>query len=119
MIIQNFVLSLSDFLTFYFNQINEIQKDVEKRRGQEAAFLFKEDKLPPSVSKITIVELYAHIGQLQKQIKLLSTICFMKKFIDEREGLSDEVTDVKDGRKHLKDEVMTGKTLKSQFQHDI
>ena len=59
MILQNFVLSISDFLTFYYNQINEIQKEVEQRRKQEATFLFREYNAPSS--KMTVVELNTHI----------------------------------------------------------
>ena len=40
MILQNFVLAISDFLTFYYNQINEAWRQVEQRREFEDEHLF-------------------------------------------------------------------------------
>lgn len=92
-----FSLSVADFLAFYQSQIIDFPNKVQTRRKFEDALIFnqqdvtdvksaeavkKSESLPNSASPPTLLDLLTHLSPLLAQLKLLATICFTKKFID-------------------------------------
>ncbi|CDW78602.1 lissencephaly type-1-like motif-containing protein [Stylonychia lemnae] len=126
MILQNFVLALSDFLTFYYNQINELWSGVEARRKYEDLTMFNivadESTQKQINSQMTILELCIHTSQLQKQIRLMATICFTQKFIKDLEQIDDKKViseQLQEKTEDLKKVIYHGKNLREKFQIDI
>jgi hypothetical protein len=96
-ILQAFSLSVADFLSFYQSQIIDFPNKVQTRRKFEDALIFnrqgvadvksaeavqKSELLSNSASPPTLLDLLTHLSPLLTQLKLLATICFTKKFID-------------------------------------
>ena len=76
MIMQNFVLSIQEFLTFYQNYCNNLLSQVNARRFQESTLL----KLDLIDRDITVIELSVHMGPLIKQIKMLAAVSLHQRF---------------------------------------
>jgi len=96
-ILQAFSLSVADFLSFYQSQIIDFPNKVHTRRKFEDTLIFdqqgEEDAKikeamksnrpsPEAASPPTLLDLLTHLSPLLTQLKLLATICFTKKFID-------------------------------------
>lgn len=78
MVLQNFVLALSEFLSFYQSQCNSLLSQVAERRSHEERLL---NFLGEAVThEITVMELSVHMGSLVKQVRLLAAICLHSKF---------------------------------------
>ena len=89
-VLQAFALSVADFLTYYQQQVIDFQNQVRKRRRFEDILLFGMGHGPDSSSSAeaeskrpTLLELKVHLGSLIAKLKLLATICFTQKFIDD------------------------------------
>lgn len=87
-VLENFAISISEFLSFYQNEVNTIYENVKVRRMAEVKNLFNEEG--ESRNKISFLEMRIHLMPLISQIRLLSVICFTKKFIEDKVQEFDE-----------------------------
>jgi hypothetical protein len=76
MIMQNFVLALQEFLSFYQDQCNNMLYHANARRSQESIFL----KLDIVEREMTVIELSVHMAPLIKQVKMLAAISLHQRF---------------------------------------
>lgn len=90
-ILQAFSLSVADFLTQYQSQIIDFQNQVVKRRRFEDIMIFEPQTDQTNLitskdvlkKKPTLIDLKIHLGPVLTKLKLLATICFTQKFIDD------------------------------------